>query len=254
MLLENKTGLIFGVANQRSIAWGIARALAGAGARLAFTYHHRRHQSRLQGLVDSLPGAVMLPCDATKEEEVTEACAQVAREFGQLDFIVHSIAYAPRESLTGKYMATSRAAFLTTVEISVYSLVVLARAAAALMSEGGSIVSLTYYGAEKVIRNYNVMGVAKAALEASTRYLAADLGTQKIRVNAISAGPVMTLAARGVADMVEMLKQHAARAPLSRNVTLSEIGKAALFLCSSLSSGITGEVLHVDCGYNIMGA
>jgi enoyl-[acyl-carrier protein] reductase I len=185
-------------------------------------------------------------------EEVEAAFATVREKFGRLDFLVHSLAYAPREALEGKYVETTREAFLTALDVSAYSLAALARAAAPLMSEGGSIVSMTYYGAEKVVANYNVMGVAKAALEASTRYLASDLGRQNIRVNTISAGPINTLAARGVGNLNVMLKHHAERAPLRRNVEAREVGNAALFLLSPLASGITGEVLHVDCGYNIM--
>ena len=187
-----------------------------------------------------------------KPEEVEQTFALVKENFGRLDFLVHSLAFAPREALEGEYLDTMPEAFTTALEISAYSLVTLARAAAPLMTEGGSIVSMTYYGAEKVVQNYNVMGVAKAALEASTRYLASDLGARNIRVNAISAGPLNTLAARGVGNMSTMLKHHAERAPLRRNVEAREVGNAALFLCSPLSSGITGEVLHVDCGYNIM--
>jgi enoyl-[acyl-carrier protein] reductase I len=184
--------------------------------------------------------------------EVESAFAAVREKFGRLDFLVHSLAFAPREALEGDYVATTREAFLTALDVSAYSLAELSRAAAPLMTEGGSIVSMTYYGAEKVVANYNVMGVAKAALEASTRYLAADLGKQNIRVNALSAGPINTLAARGVGNMNVMLRHHAERAPLRRNVEAREVGNAALFLLSPLASGITGEVLHVDCGYNIM--
>jgi enoyl-[acyl-carrier protein] reductase I len=188
----------------------------------------------------------------SKPEEIESAFATVKEQFGRLDFLVHSLAFAPREALEGEYVATTREAFLTALDVSAYSLAELARAAAPLMTEGGSVVSMTYYGAEKVVQNYNVMGVAKAALEASTRYLASDLGRQNIRVNAISAGPINTLAARGVGNLSAMLKHHAERAPLRRNVEAREVGNAAAFLLSPLASGITGEVLHVDCGYNIM--
>jgi enoyl-[acyl-carrier protein] reductase I len=251
MLLENKFGIIFGVANKRSIAWATARACMDAGARLAFTYQNER----LKGNVEELTAGTDSPlvqCDVTKPGEVEAAFALVREQFGRLDFLVHSLAFAPREALEGEFVATTRDAFLTALDISAYSLAELSRAAAPLMTEGGSIISMTYYGAEKVVPNYNVMGVAKAALEASTRYLAADLGKHNIRVNTVSAGPLNTLAARGVGNMSSMLRHHAERAPLRRNVEAREVGNAALFLLSPLSSGITGEVLHVDCGFNIM--
>lgn len=252
-MLPNKNGIIFGVANKRSIAWASAQALSEAGARLAFTYQNERLKENVESLTKELDGSLLAQCDVVNPEEVEETFKLVGEKFGRLDFLVHSLAYAPREALEGEYLATSRDAFVTALEVSAYSLATLARAAAPLMTEGGSIVSMTYYGAEKVVPNYNVMGVAKAALEASTRYLAADLGKLNIRVNTISAGPLNTLAARGgVGNFSSMLKHHAERAPLRRNVEAREVGNAALFLCSPLSSGITGEVLHVDCGYNIM--
>jgi enoyl-[acyl-carrier protein] reductase I len=251
MLLENRFGIIFGVANKRSIAWATARACLDAGARLAFTYQNERLKENVESLTASTDSP-LVQCDVTKPDEVESAFAAVRERFGRLDFLVHSLAFAPREALEGEFVATTREAFQTALDISAYSLAELARAAAPLMTEGGSIVSMTYYGAEKVVRNYNVMGVAKAALEASTRYLAADLGPRNIRVNAVSAGPINTLAARGVGNLSVMLKHHAERAPLRRNVEPREVGNAALFLLSPLSSGITGEVLHVDCGYNIM--
>jgi len=253
-MLEKKNGIIFGVANKRSIAWASALALNAAGARLAFTYQGDRLQENVESLTaEAMPSSLLIPCDVTKQDEVDTAFAKVRDEFGRLDFLVHSIAFAPREALSGTYLDTSREAFLTALEISAYSLPQLARAAAPLMIDGGSIVSMTYYGAEKVVAGYNVMGVAKAALEASTRYLASDMGPQNIRVNAISAGPIQTLSARGVSDFTTMLKHHAERAPLRRNVEPGEVGNTAVFLCSSMSSGITGEVIYVDCGYNIMG-
>jgi enoyl-[acyl-carrier protein] reductase I len=253
-MLEKKNGIVFGVANKRSIAWATARALNEAGARLAFTYQGDRLKENVESLTaETMPSSLLLPCDVTRQEEVDEAFKRVAEEFGRLDFLIHSIAFAPREALGGEFLDTSREAFLTALEISAYSLPQLARAAAPLMTEGGSIVSMSYYGAEKVVAGYNVMGVAKAALEASTRYLAKDLGPRNIRINAISAGPIQTLSARGVSDFSTMLKHHAERAPLGRNVEAREVGNAAVFLCSQLSSGITGEVIHVDCGYNIMG-
>lgn len=253
-MLQNRFGIIFGVANKRSIAWATAVALHEAGARLAFAYQGERLRENVESLTNAaMPDSPLLPCEVTKQEEVDATFKRVEAEFGRLDFLIHSIAYAPREALEGEYLNTSREAFLTALEISAYSLAQLARAGAPLMTEGGSIVSLTYYGAEKVVAGYNVMGVAKSALEASTRYLASDLGPRNIRVNAISAGPIQTLSARGVANLSNMMKHHAERAPLRRNVEAREVGNTALFLCSPLSSGITGEVIHVDCGYNIMG-
>ena len=253
-MLENKTGIIFGVANKRSIAWATAVALHEAGARLAFTYQGDRLKENVESLTsETMKCALILPCDVTRQDEVDETFRKVGQEFGKLDFLIHSIAFAPREALSGSYLDTSREAFLTALEISAYSLPQLARAAAPLMKEGGSIVSMSYYGAEKVVAGYNVMGVAKSALEASTRYLANDLGPSNIRVNSISAGPIQTLSARGVSDFTTMLKHHAERAPLRRNVEAREVGNTAVFLCSSMASGITGEVIHVDCGYNIMG-
>ncbi len=251
-MLQNKFGIIFGVANKRSIAWATAQALAGQGARLAFTYQGERLKENVEALTSGMAGTLIVPCDVTDEKQVEDVFARVRDEFGRLDFLIHSIAFAPREALEGEYLDTTREAFSTALEVSAYSLASLARHAAPLMTDGGSIVSMTYYGAEKVVPNYNVMGIAKSALEASTRYLAWDLGKRNIRVNAISAGPIQTLAARGVGNFSSMLKHHAERAPLRRNVLPSEVGDTALFLCSSLSSGITGEVIHVDCGYNIM--
>ena len=253
-MLQNKNGIIFGVANKRSIAWACAQVMHEAGARLAFTYQGDRLKENVESLTsESMPGSLLLPCDVTKQEEVDETFSRVGSEFGKLDFLIHSIAYAPREALGGAYSDTSREAFVTALEVSAYSLVQLSRTAAPLMTDGGSIVCMSYYGAEKVVAGYNVMGVAKAALEASTRYLANDLGPRNIRVNAISAGPIQTLSARGVSDFSTMLKAHSERAPLRRNVEPREVGNTALFLCSSMSSGITGEVMYVDCGYNIMG-
>jgi len=253
-MLKDKRGIIFGVANKRSIAWATAQALHQAGARLAFTYQGERLKDNVEVLTNaSMPDSLLIACDVTKQEEVDEAFKQVGAEFERLDFLIHSIAFAPREALEGDYLKTDRDAFITALEISAYSLTQLARAAAPLMTEGGSIVTMTFHGAEKVYQGYNVMGVAKAALESSVRYLAADLGPQNIRVNAISAGPIQTLSARGVSGLSTMMKHHAERAPLRRNVEASEVGNAAAFLCSSLSSGITGETIYVDCGYHIMG-
>ena len=251
MLLEGKQGIIFGVANKRSIAWATAQACLEAGANLAFSYQNERLRENVESLTSGT-GSPLVQCDVSNPAEVEAAFKTVGERFGRLDFLVHSLAFAPREALEGEYVATTREAFLTALDVSAYSLVGLARAAAPLMSPGGSILTLTYYGSEKVVANYNVMGVAKAALEASTRYLAADLGKQNIRVNTVSAGPINTLAARGVGNLSSMLKHHAEVAPLRRNVEAREVGNAALFLLSPLASGITGEVLHVDCGFNIM--
>lgn len=253
-MLEGKNGIVFGVANKRSIAWACAQALSGAGARLAFTYQNERLRGNVEELAGTLGGDPLLAqCDVQQPREVEETFRTVGERLGRLDFLIHSLAYAPREALENQFVETSREAFQTALDISAYSLAALARAALPLMTEGGSIVSMTYYGAEKVVTGYNVMGVAKAALEASTRYLAAELGKHRVRVNAISAGPINTLAARGVANLSSMLRHHAEHAPLRRNVEAREVGHVALFLCSELSSAVTGEIIHVDCGYNIMG-
>ena len=253
-MLEGKNGIIFGVANKRSIAWACAQALAGARARLAVTYQGERLRENVAELAATLgTDPVLAQCDVQKPEEIEETFRLVGERLGRLDFLIHSLAFAPKEALEREFVETSREAFQTALDISAYSLAALARAAKPLMTEGGSIVSMTYYGAEKVISGYNVMGVAKSALEASTRYLAADLGKHNIRVNAISAGPINTLAARGVSNLSSMLRHHAEHAPLKRNVEAREVGGVALFLCSPLSSAVTGEIIHVDCGYNIMG-
>ncbi len=252
-MLENKTGMIFGVANQRSIAWACAQACAEKGAKLAFTFQGERLKENVEKLTADLDGAIVVPCDVSNQTEVDAAFKTVEKEFGKLDFVIHSIAFAPKEALEGEFLMTSREAFTTALEISAYSLPQLARAAAPLMKEGGSIVTMTYYGAEKVVQNYNVMGVAKSALESSVRYLAEDLGKQNIRINAISAGPINTLSARGVKNMGAMLKHIAENAPLRRNVEAREVGNTALFLVSDLSSAITGETIYVDCGFNIIG-
>ncbi|MGZ4822068.1 MAG: enoyl-ACP reductase FabI [Terriglobales bacterium] len=252
-LLEGRTAVVFGVANKRSIAWAIARQLHGAGARLALTYQNERLALEAKDLVESLPGTEGFQCDVANEGEVERLFQQLKDRYGKLDVLVHSIAFAPAAELSRPFRETSREGFRIAHDVSVYSLIALARAAAPLMTDGGSIMTLTYYGAEKVVPNYNVMGVAKAALEATVRYLAADLGKERIRVNAISAGPIKTLAARGIAGLGDMLKGHAERAPLGRNIEPDEVGKAALFLASDLSTGVTGETIYVDCGYNIMG-
>ena len=252
-MLENKTGMIFGVANQRSIAWACAQACAERGARLAFTYQGERLKENVEKLTANLDGSLVVPCDVTNQADVDAAFQSVGKEFGKLDFLIHSIAFAPKEALEGEFVMTTREAFQTALDISAFSLTQLALAALPLMTEGGSIVSMSYYGAEKVVPNYNVMGVAKAALESSTRYLAEDLGKHNIRVNAVSAGPLNTLSARGVKGMGAMLKHIAANAPLRRNVEAREVGNTALFLVSDLSSAITGETIYVDCGFNIIG-
>jgi enoyl-[acyl-carrier protein] reductase I len=252
-MLENKIGMIFGVANKRSIAWACAAACAEHGARQAFTFQGERLKENVEKLAAELPDSLVVPCDVTNQAEVDAAFDAVKNKYGRLDYLVHSIAFAPREALEGEFITTTRDAFRTALEISAFSLTQVALAAAPLMTEGGSIVTMSYYGAEKVVPNYNVMGVAKAALEASTRYLAADLGKQNIRVNAISAGPINTLSARGVKNMSSLLGYVADKSPLKRNVQAAEVGNTALFLVSDLSTGITGETIYVDCGYNIMG-
>jgi enoyl-[acyl-carrier protein] reductase I len=252
-MLENKVGMIFGVANKRSIAWACASACAEHGARMAFTFQGDRLKENVDALAATLNDSLVVPCDVTNQSEVDAAFAAVKSKYGRLDFVVHSIAFAPREALEGEFIATTRDAFRTALEVSAFSLTQVALAAAPLMTEGGSIVTMSYYGADKVVPSYNVMGVAKAALEASVRYLAADLGKNNIRVNAISAGPINTLSARGVKNMGSLLGYVGEKSPLKRNVTAGEVGNTALFLVSDLASGITGETIYVDCGYNIMG-
>jgi enoyl-[acyl-carrier protein] reductase I len=252
-LLKDKTGLIIGVANKRSIAWACAEAAAEAGARLAFTYQGERLKEGVEALAAGIDGSLVLPCDVTEQSTVDAAFEAIGKEFGKLDFVVHSIAFAPREALEGEFLTTTRDAFRTALEVSAFSLTQIALASSPLMKNGGSLVTMTYYGAEKVVPNYNVMGVAKAALEASVRYLANDLGKQGVRVNAISAGPINTLSARGVKGLGSIFSYVAEKSPLKRNVTAREVGNTALFLVSDLSSAITGETIYVDCGYNIMG-
>ena len=253
-LLDGTHGLVFGVANKRSIAWGIAQALAGAGMRLAFTYQGDRLKENVEELTASLSGSVLFPCDVASDADIAAVMDGVSGQFGVLDTLVHSVAFALPDDLRGDFVNTSREGFRIAHDISAYSLVAVTRAAAPLLEKSGrgSVLAMTYYGSEKVAVGYNVMGVAKASLEATVRYLAANLGPRGIRVNAISAGPVNTLAARGVKGFTNMLQHHADVAPLRRNVDLREIGDTALFLSSSMASGITGEVLFVDCGYNIM--
>jgi enoyl-[acyl-carrier protein] reductase I len=254
-LLDGKNALVFGVANKRSIAWAIAKALSEAGARVAFTYQGERLKENVEELAGAFGADTpMYSCDVTRDEEIVRTFAAAAKDFGgRLDILLHSVAFAPREALEGRFVNTSRAAFRIAHDVSAYSLIALARAAAPLMTNGGSIIALSYYGAVKVVPHYNVMGVAKAALEASVRYLAYDLGPQKIRVNAISAGPVNTLAARGISGFSQMFKYYEEHTPLKRNLEPRELGDAGLFLASDMSTATTGQVLYVDCGYEIMG-
>src|ERR1051325_947867 len=253
-LLAGKLGIVFGVANKRSIAWAIAQAWHRAGAQLAFTYQGERLKENVEELTGAFgPGTLLLECDVTKDEQIARVFDEGAKKFGRLHLLLHSVAFAPKEALEGDFVDTSREAFRLAHDVSAYSLVALARGAAPLMSEGGSIIAMTYYGSEKVVPHYNVMGVAKAALEASTRYLAHSLGPRKIRVNCISAGPVNTLAARGIAGFTEMLKHYEAHAPLKRNVLPDELGATGVFLASDGAAAITGQVIYVDCGYQIMG-
>ena len=251
--LEGRTAVVFGVANKRSIAWAIAQGLHAAGAQLALTYQNERLEQEARDLVASLPGTQGFRCDVSSDEEVDRLFSELKSRYGKLHTLVHSIAYAPADELKGEFVQTTREGFRIAHEVSVYSLIALARAAVPLMEDDGSIITMTYYGAEKVVPHYNVMGVAKAALEASVRYLAYDLGKKRIRVNAISAGPIKTLAARGISGLGDMMKSHAERSPLQRNVEVSEVANTAVFLASDASSGITGETIYVDCGYNIMG-
>ncbi|HEY5042217.1 MAG TPA: enoyl-ACP reductase [Verrucomicrobiae bacterium] len=253
-LLEGKTGIVFGVANKRSIAWAIAQAWAREGAKLAFTYQGERVKENVEELAGTFGAdTLILPCDVTKDDEIANVFKTVGEKFGKLNLLLHSVAYAPKDALEGEFVNTNREAFRVAHDVSAYSLVALARGAVPLMTDGGSIVAMSYYGAEKVVPHYNVMGVAKAALEASTRYLAYDLGPKKIRVNCISAGPVNTLAARGISGFQEMLKHYEARAPLKRNVLPEELGATGAFLASDGAAAITGQVLYVDSGYQIMG-
>jgi enoyl-[acyl-carrier protein] reductase I len=250
---SQKTAVIFGLANKRSIAWAIAQKLQEAGWRLAICYQNERLEQEARDLIADLPGAAGFMCDVSSDGQIAKLFDELKNKYGNLHGIVHSVAFAPAEELKGEFVNTTREGFRIAHDISVYSLVAVARAAAPLMTEGGSIVTMSYFGAEKVVPRYNVMGVAKAALEASVRYLASDLGPKGIRVNAISAGPIKTLAARGISNLGEMLKAHADRSPLRRNVDPAEVGGTAAFLLSSAGSGITGETIYVDCGYNIMG-
>ena len=252
-LMAGKRGLIMGVANDRSIAWGIASALADHGAELAFTYQGEALGKRVIPLAERVGSDLVIECDVTDMASVDATFAKLEKAWDSLDFVVHAIAFSDKEELKGRYVDTSRDNFLRTMEISCYSFTAVAQRAEAMMNDGGSLITLTYYGAERVMPHYNVMGVAKAALEASVRYLAADLGEKAIRVNAISAGPIKTLAASGIGDFRYILKWNQYNSPLVRNVTIDEVGGAALYLASDLSTAVTGEVHHVDCGYHVVG-
>lgn len=252
-LLSGKNILVMGVANDRSIAWAIAQSLSAQGAQLVFTYENERVEERVRKLADTIPGASILPCNVTVDEEIDELAVLLKAKFGVLHGVVHSIAFAKTEELDGMYVDTSRAGFALAHDISAYSLVAVAQRMYPLMTEGGSIMTMTYLGAERALKNYNVMGVAKAALEASVRYLASDLGQHNVRVNAISAGPIRTLAAKGIKDFNSILRQVEEKSPLRRTTEVSEVGDTAMFLMSHLSRGITGEVIYVDSGYHIVG-
>lgn len=253
--LPGKLGLVVGVANKRSIAWGIAQAAAAAGARLALTYQGERLEENVRELASSLDSPLLLPCDVTSDEQIAALASGIEREFGGLDFIVHGAAFAPKDGVSGSFVDVSREAFRISLDVSAYSLIALTRAMLPLMEKrgGGSVLTLTYLGSERVFPNYNVMGVAKAALEASVRYLASDLGARNIRVNAVSAGPIKTLAASGISGFSNILQVYRDRAPLKRNVELAEVADAALFLLSPAARAITGEVLMVDGGFHISG-
>jgi enoyl-[acyl-carrier protein] reductase I len=250
--LSGKSGVVVGVANERSIAWAIARTLSSAGAQLALTYQNERLQDRVVRLAESLEKPLVLPCDATDDSQIAAVFRQVSESFGEISFLVHSIAYANREDLAGRFSETLREGFRITLEVSAYSLLPMVRCAVPLMKGGGSVVTMTFHASQRVYPGYNVMGTAKAALEHEVRQLAAEFGAENIRVNAISAGPLETLAARGIQGFLDMKRLHAAKAPLKRNITADEVAKTALFLCSDLSSGITGTVIPVDAGYHIM--
>ncbi len=252
-LMAGKKGLIMGVANDRSLAWGIAKIIAAHGAEIAFTYQGDALRKRIVPLAGSVSARIVIPCDVTDPASMDGVFAHLAEEWGQLDFLVHAIAFSDKEELKGKYLDTTAENFGRTMLISCYSFTTLCQRAAAMMPDGGSLLTLTYYGAERVMPHYNVMGVAKAALEASVRYLAMDLGKQRIRVNAISAGPIKTLAASGIGDFRYILKWNEYNSPLRRNVTIEDVGGAGLYLLSDISSAVTGEVHHVDCGYHVVG-
>ena len=252
-IMAGKRGLIMGVANDRSIAWGIASAMAAQGAQLAFTYQGEALEKRVRPLAQSVNSPIVEPCDVTDDAAMDSLFSVIKEKWGGLDFAVHAIAFSDKNELDGQYLDTTRENFKRTMDISVYSFTAMAQRAAKLMNDGGSLLTLTYYGSERVMPHYNVMGVAKAALESSVRYLASDLGARNIRVNAISAGPIKTLAASGIGDFRYILKWNELNSPLRRNVTIEDVGRAGLFLLSDLGSGITGEIMHVDSGYHTVG-
>lgn len=252
-LMAGKRGLIMGVANQKSIAWGISEACAAQGAELAFTFQGEALEKRVRPLAASVGSDLVLPCDVTDEASINATFAEIEKKWGKLDFLLHAIAYADKSELTGRYVDTSAANFALSMNVSCYSFTAVAQRAEKLMTDGGSMLTLTYYGAEKVMPHYNVMGVAKAALETSVRYMAMDLGPKNIRVNALSAGPMKTLAASGIGDLRYILKWNELNSPLRRNVSQEDVGKSGFYLLSDLSSGVTGECHHVDCGYHVVG-
>jgi enoyl-[acyl-carrier protein] reductase I len=251
--MHGKRGIVMGVANDRSIAWGIADAIAKQGAEIAFTYQGEALQKRVTPLAESVSSDIVIPCDVSSDEAIDNTFNLLKEKWDSIDFLVHAIAYSDKEELKGEYVDTTRENFYRTMDISVYSFTAVAQRAAAMMPNGGSMITLTYYGAEKVMPHYNVMGVAKAALESSVRYLAADLGDSKIRVNSLSAGPIKTLAASGIGDFRYILKWNQYNSPLRRNVTLDDVGGCGVYLLSDLSAGVTGETHHVDCGYHVVG-
>ena len=252
-IMHGKRGIVMGVANDRSIAWGIANAIAKQGAEIAFTYQGEALQKRVAPLAESVGSDIVIPCDVSSDEAIDKTFNSLKEKWNSIDFLVHAIAYSDKEELKGEYVDTTRENFYKTMDISVYSFTAVAQRAAAMMPNGGSMITLTYYGAEKVMPHYNVMGVAKAALESSVRYLAADLGDSKIRVNSLSAGPIKTLAASGIGDFRYILKWNQYNSPLRRNVTLDDVGGCGVYLLSDLSAGVTGETHHVDCGYHVVG-
>ena len=252
-IMNGKRGIVMGVANDRSIAWGIAEAVAKQGAEIAFTYQGDALEKRVRPLAEKVGSNIIIPCDVSSDEAIEETFRLLKEKWDTIDFIVHAIAYSDKEELKGEYVDTTRENFYKTMDISVYSFTAIAQRAAKMMPNGGSMITLTYYGAEKVMPHYNVMGVAKAALESSVRYLAADLGSDKIRVNSLSAGPIKTLAASGIGDFRYILKWNQYNSPLRRNVTLNDVGGCGVYLLSDLSAGVTGETHHVDCGYHVVG-
>ena len=252
-IMNGKRGIVMGVANDRSIAWGIAEAVAKQGAEIAFTYQGDALEKRVKPLAEKVGSSIIIPCDVSSDEAIDETFNLLKEKWDTIDFVVHAIAYSDKEELKGEYVDTTRENFYKTMDISVYSFTAIAQRAAKMMPNGGSMITLTYYGAEKVMPHYNVMGVAKAALESSVRYLAADLGNDKIRVNSLSAGPIKTLAASGIGDFRYILKWNQYNSPLRRNVTLNDVGGCGVYLLSDLSAGVTGETHHVDCGYHVVG-